>query len=530
MKKKLALFGSLFLLLASNVNAKINNNYNISANYANKYIQSFNDNDKYILKSSGSFVIPFSYENGALSTNNLYKNGGMISLTEFKSTFVNDDSYLLSGQEYWTLTSKDSNSNYLVTYNGEGYKDLSRESGLKVTEHIEESAKVYGRGTYNDPWTFSPKYNVIVKNTTPSYGNVTAETNVVYGGDSAKIVLEPKPGYEYASDTCSGMIGYSRSENNVIINDVEKDIICSFTFKPKSFSVSYDSNGGSVCNPSSNVQTIGSSYNLNCTPTRNGFNFDGWYTELDGGTKLTTTTKITNYTNHSIYAHWTAKPISLSNQSFQAYYSSAQISFAMVSASGGSGLYTYTITGANSNKFSISANTIYVTAGTGIGTYTLNVKATDNYSGATATATFTISIKQQTTTTRRTTTTTRYVTTRTTTRDYDYTTRRTNPTTRRTNPTTRRTNPTTRRTNPTTRRTNPTTRRTNPTTRRTNPTTRRTNPTTRRTNPTTRRTNPTTRRTNPTTRRTTTKGVSCHCSGGKNCHGGWTCKGNRCCA
>ena len=501
MKKKLALFGSLFLLLASNVNAKINNNYNISANYANKYIQSFKDNDKYILKSSGSFVIPFSYENGALSTNNLYKNGGMISLTEFKSTFVNDDSYLLSGQEYWTLTSKDSNSNYLVTYNGEGYKDLSRESGLKVTEHIEESAKVYGRGTYNDPWTFSPKYNVIVKNTTPSYGNVTAETNVVYGGDSAKIVLEPKPGYEYASDTCSGMIGYSRSENNVIINDVEKDIICSFTFKPKSFSVSYDSNGGSVCNPSSNVQTIGSSYNLNCTPIRNGFNFDGWYTELDGGTKLTTTTKITNYNNHSIYAHWTAKPISLSNQSFQAYYSSAQISFAMVSASGGSGLYTYTISGTNSNKFSISANTIYVTAGTGIGTYTLNVKATDNYSGATASATFTINIKQQTTTTtRRTTTTTRYVTTRRTTTRGGVT----NTTRATTRATTRRTT------------TRATTRRT--TTKRVT-----TRATTRRTT-----TRATTRRT--TARRTTTKGVPCHCNGGKNCSGGYTCVGNRCCA
>lgn len=515
MKKKLALFGALFLLLSSNVNAKINNDYNTSADYANKYIQSFKDNDKYILKSSGSFIIPFSYENGTLSTNNLYKNGGMISLTEFKSTFVNDDSYLLSGQEYWTLTSKDSDSNYFVTYNGESYKNLSRDSGLRVTEHIEEGAKVYGKGTYNDPWTFSPKYNVIVKNTTPSYGNVTAVSNVVYGGDSAKIVLEPKPGYEYASDTCSGMIGYSRSENNVIINDVEKDILCSFTFKPKSFSVSYDSNGGSVCNPSSNVQTIGSSYNLNCTPTRNGFNFDGWYTELDGGTKLTTTTKITNYNDHSIYAHWTAKPITLSNQSFQAYYSSAQINFAMVSASGGSGLYTYTITGANSSKFSISANTIYVTAGTGVGTYTLTVTATDNYSGATATATFTISIKQQTTTTRATTTrttttTTRYVTVRTTTRDYDYTTRRT--TTRNSGNVTTRT--TTRNGGTVTTRTT-----TKATTKKTT-----TKATTKKTT-----TKATTKK--ATTKATTKKVLPCQCTGNnKLCQGGYICSGNKCCA
>lgn len=496
MKKKVILV-CLLLLSFINVNAKINNNYNISSNYANKYIESFKDSDKYIIKSNDSYIVPFSYENGKLSVNNLYKNGGMISLTEFKCTLLNNDSYLLSGQEYWTLSSKDSNSNYIINYNGESFRDLNNSSGLKVTEQINENAVIYGKGTRSNPWTFVPRYNVTLKNLTPSYGNVIADPDYAYKGGNAKIVLEPRPGYEYDSDTCSGVVGYSKTGNYITISNVQKDIICSFKFKPKPFSVSYDSNYGSECNPNSYNYVIGDNYNLNCSPTRNGFNFEGWYSELDGGTKLTTGTKITNYSDHAIYAHWSAKPITLSDQNFQTFYSTSQISFAITGAKGGSGLYKYTITGSNSDKFSISTNTLYVASGLGVGTYNLTVKATDEYSGATSTATFTVTIKEQTTTTRRTTTrtttrnTTRYTTTRTTTR---YTTTRTTTRYVTTRTTTRATTRTT-------------------------------------TRATTRKTT-TTRRTTTTTRRTTTKstGIPCKCVGGKNCQGGYSCVGLACCA
>ena len=415
MKKKLILFCSICLFLISNIDAKINNNYNSSADYANKYIEKFNDNSKYIIKSDKSFIVPFSYENGTLSTNNLYKNGGMLSLTEFKYTLINNNSYLLSGQEYWTLTSKKDNYNYVITHIKENYKDISSDSGLKVTEQVKEDTKVYGNGTYNNPWIFIPKYNVIVKNTTPDYGNVSTKSNFVYAGDSAKITLEPKAGYGYDSDTCSDMSGYSRNENNVIISNIRKDITCSFTFASKIFNVEFDSNGGSICNPNSYSYQMGDAYNLDCTPIRNGFDFDGWYTELDAGTKLTTSTKITNYDDHSIYAHWLAKSINLTNQNFQAYYSSNQINFNIAGATGGSGVYTYTITGTGADNFSISANTLYVAAGTNIGTYTLTVTAEDDYSESTASAVFVVTIKQQTTTTREITTGNKVTTDRTTT-------------------------------------------------------------------------------------------------------------------
>ncbi len=111
------------------------------------------------------------------------------------------------------------------------------------------------------------------------------------------------------------------------------------TTKPtgKSFTVSYNANGGNVSSSSKTVsQTFtnwntaangsgtaynaGTTYSANAsvtlyaqyanpsigslpTPTRSGYAFDGWYTAANGGTKITDSTKVT--ANTTVYAHWT---------------------------------------------------------------------------------------------------------------------------------------------------------------------------------------------------------------------------------
>ena len=111
------------------------------------------------------------------------------------------------------------------------------------------------------------------------------------------------------------------------------------TTKPtgKSFTVTYNANGGTVSTSSKTVaQTFtnwntaangngttynaGATYSANAnvmlyaqyanpsigslpTPTRSGYNFDGWYTSANGGTKITDSTKVTS--NTTVYAHWT---------------------------------------------------------------------------------------------------------------------------------------------------------------------------------------------------------------------------------
>ncbi len=74
--------------------------------------------------------------------------------------------------------------------------------------------------------------------------------------------------------------------------------------QPTTATVIFNANGGSV-NTSSKTVTVGSVYGSLPTPTRDGYNFDGWYTSPSGGSKVTSSTKVSNASTHTLYAHWT---------------------------------------------------------------------------------------------------------------------------------------------------------------------------------------------------------------------------------
>ena len=66
------------------------------------------------------------------------------------------------------------------------------------------------------------------------------------------------------------------------------------------YTVTFNANGGSVSTTSTTTKD-GKLESLP-TPTRGGYDFLGWYTEKDGGDKVTTDTVFTK--NSTIYAHW----------------------------------------------------------------------------------------------------------------------------------------------------------------------------------------------------------------------------------
>lgn len=78
------------------------------------------------------------------------------------------------------------------------------------------------------------------------------------------------------------------------------------TTPTKICTVTLNSNGGSEVSPIK--VTSGKSYGTLPTPTRKNYTFDGWYTAKSGGTRVTSTTKVTK--NHTLYAHWKSVPTS----------------------------------------------------------------------------------------------------------------------------------------------------------------------------------------------------------------------------
>lgn len=81
---------------------------------------------------------------------------------------------------------------------------------------------------------------------------------------------------------------------------------CTVTPASVTYPVTFNPNGGTVSTKSKNV-TIGKTYGTLPTPTRTGYDFDGWYTRESGGTKVTATTSVGTNPPTTLYAHWIGK-------------------------------------------------------------------------------------------------------------------------------------------------------------------------------------------------------------------------------
>ncbi len=76
------------------------------------------------------------------------------------------------------------------------------------------------------------------------------------------------------------------------------------------FTVTFDATGGTFDNSSVDV-TIGETYGKLPVPKKDYYNFNGWYTFASGGNKITKDSKVKLRGNHTLYAHWTGKPYTL---------------------------------------------------------------------------------------------------------------------------------------------------------------------------------------------------------------------------
>lgn len=59
-------------------------------------------------------------------------------------------------------------------------------------------------------------------------------------------------------------------------------------------------------NQTNKTVTEGQTYGKLPTPSRNGYTFNGWYTDINGGALVTDTTTVDLTDNQTLYAHWSA--------------------------------------------------------------------------------------------------------------------------------------------------------------------------------------------------------------------------------
>lgn len=74
-------------------------------------------------------------------------------------------------------------------------------------------------------------------------------------------------------------------------------------WKPTAYTLTFNANGGTVTTTSKNIN-YNAAYGGLPTPERQNYRFDGWFTTANGGSQVSSSTKM-GASNTTIYAHWT---------------------------------------------------------------------------------------------------------------------------------------------------------------------------------------------------------------------------------
>lgn len=169
----------------------------------------------------------------------------------------------------------------------------------------------YGRLEIRDD---KPYYNLYLINTgdevtitfDPNGGTLNAgdETKAVqHNGTYGEMPTPIRSGYHF-DGWYTEKDGGTKVEETTIMSSRAAHTLYAHWSEAK-YNITLDPNGGNLANATKEV-TYNSPYGTLPTPNRAGYDFDGWFTEKDGGTKIEASTVVTAVEPHTLYAHWTA--------------------------------------------------------------------------------------------------------------------------------------------------------------------------------------------------------------------------------
>lgn len=140
-------------------------------------------------------------------------------------------------------------------------------------------------------------------------GSITVRTGGVYG----QLPTPTRPGYQFncwstdppASSGGTGNTTFVQkiTASSPVTTQRDHTLYAHWSKTNQTYTVAFNANGGSVSTSSKTV-TAGESYGTLPTPVHSGYTFDGWYTSSSGGSRITSSTTVTQAQDHTLYAHW----------------------------------------------------------------------------------------------------------------------------------------------------------------------------------------------------------------------------------
>lgn len=155
----------------------------------------------------------------------------------------------------------------------------------------------------------------------PNQATITLVKDDKLASQNGKTVICASP--TFVSERSDGVAGYLKVSGNIYAYGTVTGVgslmfedggVLSVEYEDEfenyikgAFSVSFNVNGGNDLIGAEKTIYFGSIYGSLPTPTREHYNFDGWYTAATGGTRITTDDTVRETGDVTLYAHWSPK-------------------------------------------------------------------------------------------------------------------------------------------------------------------------------------------------------------------------------
>ena len=199
----------------------------------------------------------------------------------------------------------------LPTCSRTGYTFLGWYTASSGGTKISSTTKIIGTVTYYAQWSinsYTLTYNV-------NGGNAVspASKSVQYGSAYGTLPTPTRAStaeYTYAfAGWYTAATGGTQVTANTTMGAGNTTIYAHWTATRRSYTATFNGNGGGTPNPSTITKTYGSELGTLPTCSRTGYTFLGWYTASSGGTKISSTTKIIGTVTY--YAQWSINSYTL---------------------------------------------------------------------------------------------------------------------------------------------------------------------------------------------------------------------------
>ncbi len=168
-------------------------------------------------------------------------------------------------------------------------------------------------------WSPPPTYDVTVEN--DGHGSASASPSNAWAGAVINLTAVSNKGYKFKEWSSKDGIIFSPSDNAATsFTMIDRNVTVKANFEkdddPTTYTITFDPNDGTVSPKSAKTGEDGKLSSLP-TPTRDGYDFTGWFTAKTDGNEVTTSTVFSSDT--TVYAHWkesdttTETPISVSD-------------------------------------------------------------------------------------------------------------------------------------------------------------------------------------------------------------------------